>query len=95
MKRKIDEFLKENLDINYEDLRVNNPNERQFLESIFEVLDINEEDIGMIDLNAGMPAILEKNEISEKAKLQKGDRIIAEVYSDPEDGMTNEWFFLK
>jgi len=38
MKRKIDEFMQEKLDMNYEDLRVNNPKNRNFIKSIFEVL---------------------------------------------------------
>lgn len=95
MKRKIDEFMQENLDMFYEDLRVDNPNERNFLKSIYEVLNVDEEDISLMDLNLEMPTIVENNEVSNKANLSKGDIILAEIYSDPKDGMTTEWNFSK
>jgi hypothetical protein len=94
-KSKIDKFLQDNLDMSYEDLRVDNPRNRQFIKSIFEVLDVDDEEVSLMDLNLEMPAIVENNEISNKANLSKGDLILAEIYSDPEDGITNEWNFSK
>ena len=95
MKRKIDKFMQEKLDRNYEDLRVDNPKERHFQNGFFEILNVDEEEVGVMNLELGMPCIVENNEVSKKVNLHKGDKIMAEIYSDPEDGCTNEWFFSK
>lgn len=93
MKRKIDEFLKEKLDMNYEDLRVDNPNKKQGIMGFFEILDIEEREIGIRDLDLDMPFIVERNKIFDASNLRKGDLIWAKIFSIPEDGITNEWNF--
>ncbi len=92
MKRAIDEFM-QNLDSSYEDLRVDNPNKKQGMMGFFEILDIEEREIGVQDLELNMPFIVERNKIFEDSHLKKGDLIWAKIFSIPEDGVTNEWNF--
>jgi hypothetical protein len=91
MKRRIDKFMEEKLGASYEDLRVDKPNNRNFMRGLYNVLDIDEDEISLLDLDLGMPTIVETNNISKNAHLSPGDLILAEIYSDPLDGMTMEY----
>lgn len=93
LKRAIDEFMQDKFNSSYEDLRVDNPNKKQGIMGLFEILDIEEKEVGLRDLDLDMPFIVERNKIFDNSKSKKGDIIWAKVFSIPEDGMTNEWAF--
>ena len=95
VKREIDKVMQDKFGGSYEDLRVDNPKERITMKGKYKVIDVDDKEIDLLDLNNGLPIIVEQNEISKNTSLSKEDMITAEIYSDPQDGMTAEWNFLK
>ena len=89
----MDEFIQEKFGLFYEDFRVDEPNKKQGLMGLFEILDIEDKEIGIKDLASDIPFIAERNKIFDKMNLNKGDVVWAKVFSITEDGFTNEWNF--
>ena len=92
-KKKTDDFLQKNMNMYYEDLRVDNPDKKQGMMGFYEILDIEENEIGLRDLELDMPFVVERNKIFDSLILNRGEIIWAKIFSNPEDGMTSEWFF--